>query len=123
MARTDAEKVKGILKTSLSDEEINPYIDTANVIVTQVLSGADLGADLLAEIEKWFTAHLIALTRQRQAQSVKIGDASETYAKLGVRLNATTYGQTVAMLDTSGLLGKQGMKKVMFEAISSFTEY
>jgi hypothetical protein len=75
----------------------------------------------LKEIERWFTAHLIAATRDQQPQAEKDGGASITYqGKTGMGLNSTYYGQTVKTLDTTGALAKVGKRVITFHAVTSF---
>lgn len=121
MARTNATDVKIVISTDLSDAVVNSFITTANALVTDVLIGSGLSSTLLIEIEKWLTAHLLAMSRERQAQNKKVGKASENYGKFGLRLDATTYGQTVLTLDSSGRFASLGKPKAVFEAITSFS--
>jgi hypothetical protein len=118
--RVKAEEVKEIMNTNLSDPKISSFIVTANTLLNSAVTG--LGADLLKEIERWLAAHLIVSTVERQAEMKKIGDATEKYASLGLNLQSTTYGQTAAILDTSGKLSDMGKKKVRFEVATSFDD-
>lgn len=120
MPRTTATEVKAILTTSLTDAQVDVYIDIANQIVTDNVT-CGLGDAALEEIERWLTAHLIAFTRSRMAKSEKIGEASITYnGVFGSGLDATPYGQTVKLLDTCGSLANMGKKTIFIKAIKSF---
>jgi len=120
MARVTAEEVKAIIDTSLTDAQVEAYIDIASEIVTNNVT-CGLSDEVLTEIERWLTAHLIAMTRSRTTKSEKVGEASVTYAGVfGTGLNATPYGQTVQMLDTCGALANLGKKAISITAITSF---
>lgn len=117
--RTDAITVKSIIPTALEDSEINTIIRHANLMVTRALSGAGLTDALLKDIETWMAAHLIAIGKERQPMSEKVGDIWITYNKNPQGfLSQTTYGQSVLFLDTSGLLQKGEMKKASIAAIN-----
>jgi hypothetical protein len=119
--RTTATEVKQIMDTSLSDAVVEYYITVAAEMVDDLDANTTLGGTRLEEIERWLTAHLIAITRERQGQREKIGDAEITYSgKFAMNLQSTTYGQTAAMLDISGTLAQLGRKKVSIKAVTSF---
>lgn len=121
MARTTATEVKQIITTSLSDADVNNYIDIATAMVDDLDSDTTLTNARLILIEQWLTAHLIAITKERQTVDEKLGEAAVKYTgKFGENLQSTTYGQTAAMLDTSGTLAQLGKKKITFRPITSF---
>jgi len=120
--RTNVFDVKAIITTSMETEEVHSYIVDANTLVNSVLSGEGLSEALLGTIEKWVTAHLIAVTKARQPQYKKIGDAAESYPKLGLKMESSTYGQTAIAFDTSGKLAKVGKQRVKIEAVPSFDD-
>ena len=123
MARTNATKVKAIMPlTGLTDEEIEIFINTANLMVTENCTGTGQSDDLLIEVETYLSAHLIHMTKVRQAEKVKIGKAEDKYANLGVNLEATTFGQVAAMLDKTGGLAALGKKRARFEVATSFDD-
>ncbi len=118
--RVTASEVKVIIDTSLSDGDVDSFINSANIMVNNILGDEDLNEDLLTEIEKWYTAHLIAVSRDRQAQSETVDNASIRYAgQYGTNLNMTSYGQTVKQLDTSGRMAKVGEKQAGLWSIKS----
>lgn len=104
--RTTAAKVKEILDTDLTDSVIEAFILGASHTIDQVFSeNTTLSADHLAEIERWFTAHLIAATREQQIAKAGAGGASVTYQGVtGKGLESTMYGQQVIALDPTGML-------------------
>ena len=121
--RTNAADVKAIITTSLTETQVDGYISDANALVNTTLSTDDgLSEATLTIIEKWMAAHLIAITKARQPQYKKIGDGAESYPKLGLKFDASTYGQTAMAFDTSGKLAKMGKKRVKIEAIPSFDD-
>lgn len=120
--RTNPIDVKAIINTSVTNEQIYPYIEDANAMVNAVLGDEGLSDSLLTTIEKWLTAHFIAITKSRQPQYKKIGDGAESYPKLGLKLDASTYGQTALAFDTSGRLANLGMKRVVVKAVPSFDD-
>lgn len=107
--------------SGLTDTVVDPFITTANTIVNNNLAGNGPSDEALTEIEKYISAHFVASTVLRQTQSKKVGDASETYAKLGTEYQSTTYGTIALQLDTSGLLAESTLRSPTFLAIE--TEY
>lgn len=121
MARTTAKDVKLIYVTDMLTNEINAYIGDANVLVTQVLGTSGLGDSLLASIEKWLTAHMIATARERMATKEKAGEVEIQYGTVfGEGLKSTPYGQMVLALDTTGGFASLAGKSAKITAIKSF---
>lgn len=119
MARVTAAEVKEIINTSLSELQVSPYITSANVYVTDRLGTSTLAAATLKEIERWFTAHMIATTRERVAKSEEAGGARIEYiGQFGEGLKSTPYGQMCISLDTTGLLAQEGKKKISMYVLS-----
>jgi len=121
-ARVTVADVKAILdNTSLEDAVITPYITSANIMVNEVM-GTTEDTDILAEIERWLAAHMITITRERQAQKEGAGGAEITYSeRFGVGLKSTTYGQMVLALDTTNAFASLMLKKATIDTIT--TEY
>ena len=122
MARTTVTQVRLILpdENNTDEDVVNAMITSANLIVTDTLGGSGLSDDILADIEKWFAAHLIYMGPERQLQKINVEDTGETYGKLGYSLDSTTYGQTVKALDPTGKMNGLGKKAAKIEAITSF---
>jgi hypothetical protein len=123
--RVDAEEIKEIIETSLSDPTIEAFIGAANIIITNSLGSSTLTAAHLKEIERWLTAHFIASSRERQTTSESVGQAKVEYnSKVGLGLDGTTYGQQVKMLDTTGILANlgAGKREASIFAVTSFTD-
>ena len=127
MRTTSAEVIKILDNTALSTTIVDAFIGSANVMVTQIL-GTNLSTTVLAEIEKWLTAHLIASTRERQAKKEGAGGAEIEYTgKFAFGLTLTTYGQMVLALDTTGAMaeastmaGDTPKKAAWLRSITSF---
>lgn len=120
--RVTASEVKAIMDIELTDAAVDIFIGIANPIVTDNLDTATTLTDAqLKEIERWLTAHLISVTKERRGKAEKLGEASITYQGIfGVGLKATEYGQMLEVLDTSGTLAGLGKKKISIKAITSF---
>lgn len=121
--RTTSADVKAILdNTELTESQIIAYITSANIMVTQIL-GTTLIDDVLKEIERWLSAHMIATTRERQASKEEAGTAKVEYTgKWGQGLSSTSYGQMVISLDTTGAMknADTGLKSAYIYAIPNF---
>jgi hypothetical protein len=119
--RVTATEVLEVLDGStLTDAQVNPYITSANVMVNAALGTGT--TDILKEIERWLAAHMITVTRERQAKSEGAGGANITYSEIfGEGLKSTNYGQMVLNLDTTGAMASLGGKAATIYAIPSFT--
>ena len=120
--RTTAVEVLAIMdEVTLDSAIVDKYISGANIWVTQVLGSESLSTDLLTEIEKWLTAHMIASTRERAAKKEGAGGAYIEYAgSYGEGLKSTAYGQMVLALDTSGGFASLSGKAAKIRAVKSF---
>lgn len=115
MARTSIDEVKVVIATSLTDEEITSFINIANRIVTSLVgSNVNLSDDIKEDIECFLTAHLISISREPQNSfsRSRVGN-SEIYvsSQFGKGLEATAFGQTVKLLDTTGTFTQLGKVK------------
>ncbi len=119
--RTTATEVQEILDNSqLDDTIVDAFIKGANTLVTKVLGTSNLGTDLLSEIERWLTAHMISVTRERTAKKEEAGGAKIEYTgSWGQNLSSTGYGQMVLSLDTTGAMAGLAGKSVKITAIKS----
>jgi hypothetical protein len=99
---TDAE-VKAVIDTT---RDTTPFIDTADLLVTEDLANSGLSDARKKQIELYLAAHFVALTEERgNLTEHTVGDATEKYSMdLGSGLMLTRYGQQAANLDTSGTL-------------------
>lgn len=122
MSRTNCNNVQAIIPDTLTDLQVDPFIEIASSMVDNTIASSGMSDYLLEQVERFLTAHLIYTTLKRQAQNKSVGDASETYAKLGEGLKATTYGEIVTQLDYTGILVNTGKKIAKIEAIASFDD-
>lgn len=125
MARTTSSDVQNIMDTDVSTTKIDAIIEDANALVTDILGDdTTLSTAQLTTIEKWLTAHFIAIGLDQQAQAEGTGDAKITYqGKTGMGLDATYYGQQVKVFDTTGKMAQHiGKKQASIYAIESFDD-
>lgn len=116
--RTTIQLVKDIMATALTETQIQAIIKQANEMVTRTLSGEGLTSELLIDIETWLTAHLIAIGKERQVLTEKVGDIWLSYQKNpGGFFQSTTFGQMVLFLDTSGKFQTATKQKTSIIAI------
>jgi hypothetical protein len=120
-ASLDADAVKEIIDTDLTDARINAFLNAAYYL-TRPISGelGDCGGgDAECEIIKWVAAHLMtAYERQTKSESVA-GEWSVSFmAKDGMGLESSLYGQNVLVMDCSGLLSKATLKRPIIEFFS-----
>lgn len=117
-ARTTTTAVELIISTTLTDPQIQAFIDTATLIVDANLLDKGLSTDLLTQIETWLAAHLLSMRDQRTSER-RIGDVWFTYqGQTGLGLDATLYGQQVKLLDTSGTLASLGKRRAQLTVFS-----
>jgi len=116
--RVTGTEVKQIVNTSLNDDDLDPFINSANLLVTAQLGDEELTTAQLKDIELWVAAHFVAI-RSPQASRERIGDAEVYYEGKtgGEGLKLTRYGQAAIALDPTGKLANLGRKKVSFTAI------
>lgn len=109
-----ATEVKEIIDT---DVKVEPHISVANVLVNTHLQGKGLPQLLLKEIERWLSAHFVAIQDPRAVSE----GASELRQDFGLYkgkgLNNSEYGQQAIVLDHTGTLASLGGKKVTFGVI------
>jgi len=122
MARTSIADVKNIFDTSLSDPVLQAFIDDANGLVAQYLSGKGVSSSLLTTIEKYIAAHL-ASVRDPLETRVDRDDASATLEArarsvgAGTRgLSLTFYGQHAIVLDPTGSLQNLSRRRAFVKA-------
>ena len=100
----------------------NSFIDTADIVVTEYLSGKGLSTSLLDKITLYLAAHLTVITVEKGGlKSSKTGDAKDVWvtSSMGEGLKATRYGQTVEFLDSSGTLVNSNKPTARFQVVSS----
>lgn len=116
-ARVTVAEVKAILDdSSLGTAIIQVYINSANTLVNSALGTGE--TDLLKEIERWLTAHMISISRERIAKKEEAGGTKIEYiGEYGAGLNSTPYGQMVMALDITGAMAMLMMKRATSTAV------
>ena len=115
MNRVTEAEVKEIIDTSLTP--LTPFIDTAHLMVDENLLGSGLTEAVLTKIELFLSAHLVTL-REKQIRIEEFGDSKNEYeGKTGMGLESSHYGQTVLLLDTTGVFATSGNPTAEFEVI------
>lgn len=122
--RTTKTQVRYVIETALEDDEIDALISQSNSIVTRTIGDEGLAAAVLKDIETWLTAHLIAIGKERQPLSEKVGDIWLTFEKMGSKgfLEQTTFGQMVLFLDPTGKFQKSSLKRASIKAVKQNDE-
>ena len=123
MGRTTAAEVKAIMDNcTVENDVVDVLIISANAVVTKAFDGdTDIGATMKEEIERWFTAHMLACTLCRTTVTEKIGEVAVKYTgEFGQNLSSTPYGQMVMQLDFTGKMASIGKKRASITAITSF---
>ncbi len=104
--RTTREAVRAIIETD-SNVNVDVFIDTANTLVTYVVTkdtASVLTTALLIKIEEYLAAHFYAL-KDPQYEQKKTDKASATFqGKTAMGFDSTWWGQTAKRLDVSGTL-------------------
>jgi len=93
--------------------DLNPFIDTASVMVENVI-GSAADATVKEIVARYLTAHLIAITDSSTriiSEQVKTLQQS-VYYRLSDGLGITQWGATAMMLDSSGKLAVWNNKVV-----------
>lgn len=103
MARTTPSLVKGIVEVDETAwPDISPFIDTANLLVTEACGESGYSVAKLELIERWLSAHFYRIADPMLSlETIDVLGARFQF-KLGLRLQVTTYGQQVLILDTKG---------------------
>ena len=134
-ARVTYDEVMEIMDNcNLSSTVVETYINAAHLFLNSLFnitdsddlsssSGSEAVTDIYKEIERWFTAHMIASTRFRIALMEQVGDVKVEYVgKFGLGLDSTPYGQMVKTLDTSGKMAVLDKKKASIFAVPQFDD-
>ena len=87
------------------ESETDSFIQSAHIMVCNVLDGYGLNEALLTQIERYLAAHFAVLSYP-SVQREAVGPLSSTYAigRTGTGLENTRYGQQAIALDPTGLL-------------------
>jgi len=108
MARVTPAEVAAIMSETTDFGDVTPQITIANLTVTNVITDPSMSAAELKEIERWLSAHFIAVgDKSMTVKSEKADVVSQSFfGKLGLRLDNTKYGQQAIAADRSGALAR-----------------
>ena len=113
-SRITVDDLVEILETELTEAQLSAFVNSAHYLIQANLLSSGLSSDVLTEIHKYLAAHFASLRDQR-IESERVADVSMKYqGKTDMGLNATFYGQTALMLDTSGSLANLALKPATF---------
>ena len=113
-SRITVDDLVEILETELTEAQLSAFVNSAHYLIQANLLSSGLSSDVLTEIHKYLAAHFASLRDQR-IESERVADVSMKYqGKTDMGLNATLYGQTALMLDTSGNLANLALKPATF---------
>jgi hypothetical protein len=107
MARVTDDMVREIMEVDPTITSYTPFITVASSIVDKIaIKDATIQESELTEIERWLSAHFVAI-RDMRSDSEKAGSVSVKYQyKLEIGFDVTLYGQMAKRLDISGYLAK-----------------
>ena len=123
--RVTATEVKDIMDNCTVDDSIvTIYIGVASTIIDELFAtDTTTPAVILKEIERFYSAHLIASALDRVTLEEKIGDAAVIYsARMGKGFEATPYGQALLQIDISGKMANIGKRSATITAVKQFDE-
>lgn len=118
--RVTIDEVKSVIDTDLIDARITVCIGTANNLVTSQCVGEGLSTDTLKEIERWLSAHFVAVVEPRiEREEADVVSASYVHS-VDLYLAATVWGQQAMLLDTSGSLSElpDNVPNFTFESVN-----
>jgi hypothetical protein len=106
VTRASAGEVLGVLSFTPTKEDLQPFLDAANELVTELCGGL-YAADRLKNIEIFLAAHFVAVgDRNYYAGMVtmeSLGEQNTQYATpKPADFSMTAYGQQALLLDTKG---------------------
>lgn len=113
--RVTEEQVKELIET---DKSVSIFINSANVIVNNYLSGRGLPEDILKQIELYLSAHFVAVSIAGMLRAETVGSVKEEYEESdSAGFSNTRYGRQAVSFDTSGTLKNLGKQKAYIQFI------
>lgn len=117
MPRTTDTAVRGIIEGVDEEDDLDPFIETANIVVTALceqiylLADSVNGPSQLELIERWLAAHFYSCDRSRLLTET-IGKAKDGIeGKIDLGLQLTHHGQQVKGIDFRGALADFGQNR------------
>ena len=122
-ASIDANDVREIYDTDLTDGRLANFINMAVVTVARLTTLTD--ADTIKLLELMLSAHFAAVYDGTvKQQSIGGGEWSVTFAMaVGTGLDASPYGQQAQILDPTGKLAKIQKPRAKFQVTSEYDTY
>lgn len=119
MILVTVDEVRAIISTNLEDLVIREYIESTDGIMKGLFQGVSISQGVYKEIQRWLTAHAIAISKERQAKEEGAGGAYIKYSLIqGQGLASTSYGQMAMTIDSTGILQNTiKNKRVLFDAV------
>lgn len=115
--KATADEVRLILNTTLSNDSLEAFINSADVVVNNMYAEENVSEAVKHEVCLWLSAHFAAM-RERQETEVEIsGSRAKFGGKFGDVLRFTQYGQQVLLLDPTGKFADAGETKALMEVI------
>lgn len=117
--RTTAEAVAKIIDVE-DEDDLDPFIEPANMLVTDVCTSSGYSDAKLEIIERWLSAHFYAILRPRNFLEQVDTLREQIESKIDLGLNVTRYGQQAMRLDTAGNLAalNNKMKEIVVSRMS-----
>ncbi len=107
--RIKVEDLRDIFETTLTDDQLNAFINMASRLVDANLVGEGLSDEILFDIELLLSAHFSALRDPRMQSENIAGEWSfKVQGETKMQLDSTFYGQQAKLLDTTGTLDRIG---------------
>lgn len=115
-----ADDVRVVVKTALTDIQIDSVIQDAKLLARRCIESLD--SETQTAILKWLTAHLISAIKSKGGGTLTsdaLGDASQSYStvNLGKQLGSSAYGQNALLLDPNGCLARIGKARASIEKV------
>lgn len=117
--RTTASLVRGVNVEVGTDADLDPFIDAANELVTELCTASGYSDERLVKIETWLAAHFFSMDEPRNSRERVGGIAVSTEGKLDLMFDNSRFGQHAKLLDTAGNLAalevriKKGLRRIV----------
>lgn len=103
--RTDVPSVCAIIETDLVNDQVEPFIVTANVFVDDnLILDPPLSDAILLQIETYLAAHFLTLFDPRAQKEEADGVRFTFEGTTAMGLDSSKYGQMAQVLDPTGTL-------------------
>ena len=103
--RADVPGVCAIVDTDLVNDQVEPFIVTANVFVDEnLILDPPLSDAILTQIETYLAAHFLTLFEPRVKQEAADGARFTYECDTALGLSSSKFGQMAMVLDPSGTL-------------------